>query len=50
MSQTAPEIQSIPVDRIVVLNPRARNKKIFAVNDHGIGTPYFRVKGTPCLG
>ncbi|RUM95490.1 hypothetical protein EET67_22810 [Pseudaminobacter arsenicus] len=20
------------------------------VNDHGIGTPYFRVKGTPCLG
>lgn len=22
----------------------------FIVNDRGIGTPYFRVKGTPCLG
>lgn len=30
MSQNTPDIQSIPVDRIVVLNPRARNKKIFA--------------------
>lgn len=29
MTDTAPEIRSIPVKDITVLNPRARNKKIF---------------------
>ncbi len=29
MSQPTPEIRSIPIEKITVLNPRARNKKIF---------------------
>jgi len=28
-SQDAPQVEMIPVDRITVLNPRVRNKKIF---------------------
>lgn len=29
MTEPAPEIRSIPVDLITVLNPRVRNKRIF---------------------
>lgn len=29
MSETTPEIISIPIEKITILNPRARNKKIF---------------------
>ena len=29
MSEDEPEIRSIPVDLITILNPRARNKRIF---------------------
>lgn len=30
MTETIPDIQSIPIESITVLNPRARNKKIFS--------------------